>query len=95
MEILKKEIELCERCNNYSGFVKEKYNGYVPVYCACELRKQRDKYGAWRSPCMISLNGDKLWWTPISDHKKSDGKWWHTPWFGGPGLNCKKAENMG
>lgn len=89
MEILKKEIELCEKCNNYTGFVKEKYNGYVPVYCDCSLKEEVKKNGGWRSPCMVSPDGDKLWWTPISNHFEDDGKSWHTPYFGGPTLNKK------
>lgn len=91
MQIIKQDIELCARCDNYHGFVKEKYNRYVPVYCACDLKEEKRKYGSWRSPCMISPNGDKLWWVPISEHKESDGKWWHTPYFEAPKLNCKKA----
>ncbi len=94
MEILKKEIKLCEKCNNYNGFVEEKYNGNVPVHCACGLKEEKIKYGHWRSPCMISPNGDKLWWTPISDNLESDGKWWHTPYFSGPPLNRKVDANI-
>ncbi len=92
MEILKKEIELCEKCNNYHGFVKERYNGYVPVCCACGLDDQRDRCGGWRSPCMISPNGDKLWWTPISEYKAEDDRWIHVPYFGGPVLNKKNLK---
>ncbi len=88
MEIIKKEIELCVVCNNYKGFVKEKYNGHVPVYCACGLEEEKRKYGGWRSPCMICPDGDKLWWIPISNHYEADGEW-HTPYFAGPHLNRK------
>jgi len=89
MEIIKKEIELCVVCNNYKGFAHEKYNGHVPVYCACGLKKEKIKNDAWKSPCMVCPNGDKLWWTPISNHYEADGTWWHTPYFGGPPLNRK------
>jgi len=99
MEIIKKEIELCVVCNNYKGWVDEKYNERVPVHCACSLEEEKIKYGSWRSPCMISPNGDKLWWIPISDHFGADGKWWHTPYFGGPRLNqkgvCEEFKNVG
>lgn len=89
MEIIKKEIKLCEDCNNYRGFVDEKYNGKVFVHCDCDLEDEKRIYGKWRSPCMISPNGDRLWWTPISDHLERDGQCRHTPWFGGPALNNK------
>ena len=87
MEIRKKEIELCVKCSNYKGWAEEKYNGTVPVHCRCSLEEEKIKYGHWRSPCMISPNGDKLWWIPISDHKEEDGRWWHTAHFAGPALN--------
>jgi len=87
MEIITKDIQFCVLCNNYRGSVEEKYNGKVPVHCACTLEKEQIKYGRWRSPCMICPNGKKFWWTPISDHKEPDGKWWHTPYFGGPHPN--------
>ncbi len=87
MEIIKKEIKLCVVCNNFRGLVEERYNGEVPVHCACDLEKERMNYGKWRSPCMISPNGDKLWWTPISDHKKADGRWYHVAYFARPALN--------
>ena len=84
MIILEKEIEECPVCLWYKGWVKEKYNGTVPVFCQCGLAEQREKHGRWPSPCMVSPYGDKLWWTPLSDHLEDDGKWWHTPHFAGP-----------
>lgn len=66
---------------------EEKYNGEVTVHCACTLEEERIKYGHWRNPCMVCPNGEKLFWTPISSHKESDGEWWHTPYFGAPPLN--------
>jgi hypothetical protein len=90
MKIIKKEIELCVVCNNYNGFVDEEYNGRVPVYCACGLEEEKRKHGSWRSPCMISPNGDRLFWTPISYHKEADGENWNTPYFAGPALNNNK-----
>ncbi|MCX6756252.1 MAG: hypothetical protein NTX85_02855 [Candidatus Nomurabacteria bacterium] len=89
MEIIKKDIQLCSKCDNYRGIVEERYNGKVPVHCACDLELERINYGKWRSPCMISPNGDKLWWTPISEHKHADGRWYHTASFAGPKLNRK------
>lgn len=92
MEIIIKDIKLCEKCNNYRGIVEEKYNGKVPVHCACDLELERINYGKWRSPCMISPNGNKLWWTPISEYKAEDGRWIHVPHFGGPPLNRVRVE---
>ncbi len=89
MEIIKKEIELCVGCNNYKGWVHEKYNGRVEVFCYCTLKENDLKNNGWRSPSIICPNGDKLWWTPISSHYEADDIWWHTPYFGGPPLNKK------
>ena len=94
MEIIKKHIHLCPVCNNYRGTVEEKYNETVLVHCVCTLEKERMNYGTWRSPCMVCPNGDKFWWTPISNHKESDGKWWHTPYFFGPSLNKGINKNI-
>jgi hypothetical protein len=92
MEIITKNIELCVECNNYKGTVEEKHNGKVPVYCTCTLEEERIKYNGWRSPCMICPNGNKFFWTPISSHYESDGKWWHTPYFSPvEPLNRRKA----
>jgi len=73
MEIITKDIKFCALCNNYRGSVEEKYNGKVPVHCACTLEEEKIKYGHWRSPCMICSNGSKFWWIPISDHKVLTG----------------------
>lgn len=81
MKIIKKEIELCVKCNNYKGIVIEEYNGEVVVYCKCTLVEDRIKYGSLRSPCMICPSGDNLYWTPTSHHKEADGKVWSTPYF--------------
>ena len=86
MKILEKYIKQCAECKRFHGWVLEEYNGKVPVHCKCDLQKEVDLHGRWKSPCMICPNGDKFWWTPISDHKEDDGKWWHTPHFAGPAL---------
>ena len=87
MEIIKKDILLCELCNNYKGTAEEKYNGKVPVYCACMVEEERIKYGMCKTFCMLCPNGDKFYWKPISNHYESDGKLWHTPYFCDPHLN--------
>ncbi len=92
MKILKKEIELCEDCNNYKGFVKEEYNDHVPVHCSCGLERERKDHGGWRSPCMICPNGDKLWWTPISYHTIEGGETRSTSHFFGPNMNKRNKE---
>lgn len=93
MEILATNIAFCFECNNHRGSVEEKYNGTVPVHCACDLTRERELYGKWRSPCMMCPNGKKFYWVPISDHKEADGEWWHTPYFGGPAPNSKTRIN--
>ena len=87
MEIMAKDIQLCAKCNNYRGKVEEKYNGQVEVHCICTLRQERIKYGHWRSPCMMSPNGDKFWWTPASGYYGSDGQWWLKLYSNCPPLN--------
>jgi hypothetical protein len=91
MIILDIEIDKCPVCHWYRGWVKEKYNGTVPVYCRCGLKEQRENHGRWESPCMICPQGDIIGWTPISDHLEEDGRWWHTPYFGMPNTPIKKA----
>jgi len=83
MKLVKIDIQLCEMCNNYKGTVIEKYNGEVPVYCACKVEEERIKYGYCKTLCMLCPNGDKFWWKPISDHKGADGKMCHVPYFYG------------
>jgi len=89
MEILEKHIKECQMCKRYSGWVMEKYNGNVAVYCKCDLNRLVAEKKSWKSPCMICPDGHKLWWTPISNHKEADGKWWHTPYFSVPSINCR------
>lgn len=86
MIILEKAIEQCPICKCYKGWVKERYNGTVPVYCSCGLTEQLKKYKRWKSPCMVCPTGDKFCWTPTTDHKEEDGRWWHTPYFSGPSV---------
>lgn len=58
MEITKKDISWCSKFNNWKGVVEEKYNGLVPVHCACTLSASRQN--GTRNPSMIYPNGDKL-----------------------------------
>lgn len=87
MTLKKIDIRLCKECNNYRGSVAEKYNGNVPVYCACQVEEERVKYGYCKTLCLLCPDGDKFWWKPISNHKEADGKMWHTPYLYGPRLN--------
>jgi hypothetical protein len=41
MEIISKDIQFCSECNNHRGFVEEKYDGKVPVHCACTLTEKK------------------------------------------------------
>lgn len=88
MELLEARLKRCETCKRLSGHVEERYNGAVPVYCRCEIKKRFG--GRWESPSLISLADDKVMWTPISDHREADGKRWHTPWFAGMTTNQKQ-----
>jgi hypothetical protein len=87
MEITTRDIKLCKKCNNYRGIVEEKYNGKVSVYCACDLKLVKINDNEGRSPSMVSPDGKKLWWTPISKYKAEDGRLIHVPYFGGPNMN--------
>ena len=75
-----KSITLCPKCKWWRGYVKEKYNGVVPVHFSCTLDTS-SKYDL-RSPSMICPDGKNLRWTPISDFKVEDGGWLHVPHFG-------------
>lgn len=55
MEVRKINIAFCEKCNNWKGEAEEKYNGLVPVHCACTLSSSQ-KNGT-RSPSMICPKG--------------------------------------
>lgn len=90
MKIIKKSITECDECGNFRGEVKEKYNGDVPVYCKCDLDRLVVEKKNWESPCMVSPDGEKLWWAPITNHKVENGDLIHTPHFFGPALKRKK-----
>jgi hypothetical protein len=82
MKVEQINIDLCNKCNRWKGNVEEKYNGTVPVYCACAVAKSRNN--GTISPSMICPKRDKFYWTPISEHIEEDGKCCHTPHFAGP-----------
>ena len=77
IEIITKDIRLCEKCNNYRGSIEEKYNGTVPVHCVCTLKEERIKYGQVRSPCINCPNGDIFCWVKGTNFKKPDGEMYH------------------
>lgn len=86
MEILNKNLEKCDECKRLRGYVEEKYNGYVPVFCHCDLKNPRTKINnSFPSPSIISRSNDLLTWTPTTDSKGADGKWRHSPYFNGFG----------
>lgn len=86
MEILEKNLERCNKCKRLRGYVDEKYNGTVPVFCKCDLSNPRTKIRcSFPSPSMISRLNDKLYWTPTTDFKNEDGEWRHVPYFCGIG----------
>lgn len=84
------DITFCGVCGNYQGSVVEKNNGRVPILCQCDLHELVEKNGrrsAFPSPSMICPNGDVLYWTPTTNYIGNDGKWWHVPYFAGPGMH--------
>ncbi len=80
-EILRTWLSRCGSCELLSGYVHEKLNGLVPVYCPCQIRSLHG--GRWASPSMVSLRDDRVTWTPTTDHIGADGRQWHQPWFVG------------
>ena len=77
IEIITKDIQWCEKCNNYRGSIEEKYNGIVKVHCRCTLEEERIKYGQVRSPCMNCPNGDIICWLKGTNFKTPDGETYH------------------
>ena len=95
MKILRECLYTCKICGKIHGKVHELYNGIVPVYCPCDLRKE----DVLKSPSMICPEGGRIRivWTPVSDHLNEDGKWWHVPGFsfqGGWNTEHCKGENI-
>lgn len=84
MNIVKMSLTTCQVCGKKRGYLIEKYNGLVPVYCMCDLGDKEKKLA---NPCAIFCenhsDGPRPIWKPISDHKDKDGTWWHTPYFAG------------
>ena len=78
-------ITPCKVCGKMHGYLIEKYNGLVPIYCKCDLR---DKEKTLANPCAIFCencnNGPRPIWKPISDYKDENGVRWHVPYFAGP-----------
>jgi len=86
--ILSTKLKRCINCKRLFGYVEERYNGVVPLYCRCGRLA-----GATYSPgpplsgrretraAMKSLRDDTAMWAPLSDHIGSDGQKWHQPGF--------------
>ena len=86
--ILGTELERCVSCKRLFGYVEERYNGVVPLYCRCgrlagatyspgpPLSSRRETRAAMKSLC-----DDTAMWAPLSDHIGSDGQKWHQPGF--------------
>ena len=85
------QITECQECGNYRGSAVEKYNGRVPVLCACDLKREWEEHHKFPSPSMICPHGETLWWTPISNYRDKKG-WRHVPYFAGPAMNHKPKE---
>lgn len=96
--VLRRRLARCETCGRLTGEIEERYNGTVAVRCRCQLaalrgplkRNPRGTRSRWGSPSIVSLLDDSLMWTPISDAKHADGRWWHQPYFAGWLYNKKK-----
>ena len=86
--ILSTKLKRCINCKRLFGYVEERYNGVVPLYCRCgrlagatyslgpPLSSRRETRAA-----MKSLRDDTAMWAPLSDHIGSDGQKWHQPGF--------------
>jgi hypothetical protein len=79
-----REIDLtkCEQCGSFHGSVVEQHNGQVPVLCQCDRSRIARDALHFPSPSMLSSDGKTVKWTPITEHRTSDGTWVHTPYFG-------------
>ncbi len=92
MKILRECLHNCKTCGKVRGKVHEFYNGIVPVYCPCDLKKDVEKSPSMVCPDGGNLDGKTLFWTPVSDHINEDGQWWHTPGFACQGM-CWNTED--
>jgi hypothetical protein len=84
--ILEIKVERCGNCGNYRGYVIERDNGEVPVLCKCDLEVEYVKNNSFPSPSFISPDGENMWWTPTTNHRREDGELVHVPYFAGPQL---------
>lgn len=90
--IVAKYLTRCAVCGRLRGSVMEKYNGVLPVICAC--RKPRPpgpvevkEYVRTGKPSpdlrMLSRANDVLMWSPIADYLGADGRIWHVSYLYG------------
>ena len=86
--ILSTKLKRCINCKRLFGYVEERYNGVVPLYCRCgrlpgATYSPGPSVSAYRQTraAMKSLCDDTAIWAPLSDHIGSDGQKWHQPGF--------------
>lgn len=78
---------VCKICGKRRGYLVEKHNGLVPIYCKCDLNDKEKKLA---NPCAIfcenHIDGPRPIWKPISDYRDEKGVWRHVPYFDGPAV---------
>ena len=86
--ILSTKLKRCINCKRLFGYVEERYNGVVALYCRCgrlagATYSPGPSVSAYRQTraAMKSLCDDTAMWAPLSDHIGSDGQKWHQPGF--------------
>jgi len=86
--ILSTKLKRCINCKRLFGYVEERYNGVVALYCRCgrlagATYSPGPSVSAYRQTraAMKSLCDDTAMWAPLSDHIGSDGQKRHQPGF--------------
>lgn len=84
-QILSTALIRCRTCGRLTGYIRERFNGTLPVFCLCP--KPRGGRKRSRNPSMVSLAGDRATWSPVSDYVSAEGITIHVPYFVGFFLN--------
>lgn len=82
-EVLERHIKKCGKCGKYAGYVIEKYNGCVPVWCRCQYGDTENYDRKLNNPCMLAMEEKWLIWRRESVYKTKDGLEQMYPQYGG------------
>jgi hypothetical protein len=96
MEILSYHVKMCEKCFKLTGYVFEKWNAKVPVFCQCQIANREHSVHSRQMIGQVLPNGKiHFLWIPGSSHVEADGQCWHTPVFAyGSGLRSGVPEDL-